>query len=305
MLSAACAGGSPPAVPPRSTGPPLSIPALELAVLDAVGGRLAYCDPDQYPVAHGTPLENATARFPTIQANRVAYDAILRHERLVAGQSFSPDELIAIDEDYKQIQAIDLTASGDAYSFDLLVPQQGSVAGIWRVTGMVTRAGAVTISERTVGRRPECPICLAAGVGISTPNGVVPVQDLRVGMPVWTTDLRGRRIAGVVLRTGHMEAPLGHEVIRLAFSDGRSVLVSPGHPTTDGRTVGELRLGDLYDGAVVIRADLVPYAGATWDLLPSGPTGTYFANGVLLGSTLRAAPVGGGGTIGRLPRAVV
>ena len=29
------------------------------------------------------------------------------------------------------------------------------------------------------------------------------------------------------------------------------------------------------------------YGGATFDLLPSGPTGTYWANAVLLGSTLR------------------
>jgi len=38
----------------------------------------------------------------------------------------------------------------------------------------------------------------------------------------------------------------------------------------------------------VVRADLVPYAGsATYDLLPAGPTTTYWANGILLASTLR------------------
>ena len=37
----------------------------------------------------------------------------------------------------------------------------------------------------------------------------------------------------------------------------------------------------------MVSAGLIPYAGGfTFDLLPSGPTGTYFANGVLLGSTL-------------------
>jgi len=66
------------------------------------------------------------------------------------------------------------------------------------------------------------------------------------------------------------------------------VRVSPGHPTADGRAVGSLRAGDRYDGAVVTSATLVPYGEpATYDLLPSGPTGTYWANGVLLGSTLR------------------
>jgi hypothetical protein len=109
---------------------------------------------------------------------------------------------------------------------------------------------------------------------------------MRVGMPIWTTDLRGQRITGVVLETGHMQAPLGHEVVRLSLADGRTLTVSPGHPTADGRTVGVLRPGDRYDGTLVARATLIPYAGVTWDLLPSGPTGTYFVNGVLLGSTL-------------------
>jgi hypothetical protein len=32
---------------------------------------------------------------------------------------------------------------------------------------------------------------------------------------------------------------------------------------------------------------LIPYTnGSTYDLLPSGPTGTYFADGILLRSTL-------------------
>jgi hypothetical protein len=84
-----------------------------------------------------------------------------------------------------------------------------------------------------------------------------------------------------------MVAPAGHEVVRLALADGRVVVVSPGHPTADGRTVGRLRTGDRYDGSVVASATLLPYAGArTYDLLPSGPTGTYFADGILLGSTL-------------------
>jgi len=64
--------------------------------------------------------------------------------------------------------------------------------------------------------------------------------------------------------------------------------VSAGHPTADGRKVGELKAGDRYDGAVVTSAALVAYTGgATFDVLPAGATGTYWANGVLLGSTLR------------------
>jgi len=67
------------------------------------------------------------------------------------------------------------------------------------------------------------------------------------------------------------------------------VTASAGHPTADGRKVGELRAGDRLDGARVVAAMMVHLDdGATYDLLPSGPTGTYWADGVLLGSTLFA-----------------
>jgi len=125
---------------------------------------------------------------------------------------------------------------------------------------------------------------------ISTPAGPVPVQDLRVGTPVWTTDRAGRRIRAVVLEVGHTPAPQGHRMVRLTLADDRTVLASPGHPTADGRTIGQLELGDRLDGSTVLSAALITYTGAaTFDLLPTGPTGTYFANGILLMSTLARA----------------
>src|SRR2546422_10334673 len=286
LLGVACGRAATP------SGQPVSRQALELAVLDAVGGHLPYCDPDVYPVGHGTPLQNARARFPTIKADRAAFQAILSHEHLSADQHFTSRQVIAINEDYKQMRAIGLTPSGGGYRFNVLTPTPGSDTGITRLSGTVSASGSVSIEDRAVGRQPNCPICLAAGVGIDTPTGEVPVQDIHTGMRVWTTDGRGHRIIGVVLATGHMQAPLGHEVVRLALADGRSVLVSPRHPTADGRTVGELEPGASYDGSTVTSTALVAYGGQTWDLLPSGPTGTYFANGVLLGSTLERHPTG-------------
>lgn len=281
LVGAACAKQA------GSAGPPASVPSLKLAVLKAVGGRLDYCDPDQYPVARGTPLEAAKERFPTIKADTAAFQAILEYEHLTASQQFTDAELIAINDDYKQMQAIQLVPSGDGFRFDLMVPKASSPTANEQVTGTVSRAGSVDIANRGPGKRLPCPICLAAGVRIATPFGQVPVQDLRAGMAVWTTDREGRRIVGIVLKTGWMQAPLGHEVVRLTLADGRSVTASPGHPTADGRTVGGLAPGDRFDGSRVISAIPIGYTGSvTYDLLPSGPTGTYFAGGVLLGSTL-------------------
>lgn len=287
MLTAtACAQANAPAGSPTPTDSPLSLADLKLTVLEAAGGRLAYCDPDEYPIPHGSPLQNAEARLAEIRADTPAFEAILRHENLSTEQRFTAEELIRISDDYKQMQAIELTPAGDGYRFSVLTPQGGSNVGATLLSGTVSRSGSVSIERREPEGWPNCPICLAAGIRIATPNGEIRVQDLRAGMQVWTSDLSGRRVAGVVLETGHMEAPAGHEVLRLALADGRAVTASPGHPTADGRALGDLEAGDSYDGSFVVTVTLIPYRGATWDLLPSGPSGTYFANGVPLGSTL-------------------
>jgi hypothetical protein len=269
-----------------SKGQSKTVPALKLAVLEAVGGRLAYCDPDQFPISHGTPLENAQARLPIIQADRATFDAILAHEGFPETETFTPDQLIVISDVYKQIQAIELTPADDGFSFSVRALENGSRGDVVLLSGTVTHSGHVSIERRAAGTMPECPICLADDVLIATPDGQIPVQDIRAGMPIWTTDRYDGLVVGVVRATGHVDAPFGHEVVRLSLADGRTVLVSPGHPTAGGGTVGDLRVGDGYDGSVVASASLIPYAGATWDLLPSGPTGTYFANGVLLRTTM-------------------
>jgi hypothetical protein len=158
--------------------------------------------------------------------------------------------------------------------------------------GTISNSGEIEESE-PAPNPGGCPICLARNTRIAVPGGFVRVQDVRAGMVVWSTDAAGRRIRAVVERVGMTPVPPTHEVVRLLLVDGRTVLVSPGHPMAHGGTVGELRAGARFDGSRVVSADRVPYAGGfTYDLLPFGPTGTYFANGILLGSTL--VPVAAG-----------
>jgi hypothetical protein len=76
-------------------------------------------------------------------------------------------------------------------------------------------------------------------------------------------------------------------MVHLVMADGSEVWVSPLHPTADDRTVGELTAGDSLGGVRVAQVERVLYTQpATFDVLPSGDTGHYWANGVLLGSTL-------------------
>lgn len=133
----------------------------------------------------------------------------------------------------------------------------------------------------------NCPICLAKNTLIDTPLGQILVQELKVGVPVWTVNKFGQRVSGVVSKTNFVQVHSDHKMVNLILNDGRNLLISPGHPTINGSTVGDLITGDLYNGAIVISSDRVSYGdGYTYDLLPSGETGFYFANGILLNSTL-------------------
>ncbi|MGZ9235051.1 MAG: hypothetical protein ACXW4E_05955 [Anaerolineales bacterium] len=97
----------------------------------------------------------------------------------------------------------------------------------------------------------------------------------------------GERISATILRTSRVIVPASHQVLYVILSDGRQLCASPGHPTADGRTLAELKVNDLLDGADVISMERLSYTGiATYDILPSGETVFYWANGILMGSTL-------------------
>lgn len=133
----------------------------------------------------------------------------------------------------------------------------------------------------------NCPICLAKNTLIDTPLGAIPVQEIQRGVLVWTTTMSGKRVVGVVVEVSKALVPPDHKMVELVLDDGRTLLVSPGHPTVDGRTVGDLDEEDLYDGARVISFNRVSYGDeATYDILPSGETGFYWANGILFSSAI-------------------
>jgi hypothetical protein len=140
-------------------------------------------------------------------------------------------------------------------------------------------------------QRIECNVrCLPESARIATPAGAVQVSRLRAGDRVFTLDAAGRRVVATIARMHSVPAPVDHTLVELTLADGRVLRVSAGHPTAAGVPLERLRPGDLLDRAAITRIRHLPYPGAaTWDLLPEGPTGTYWADGVLLGSTLRTA----------------
>jgi hypothetical protein len=151
---------------------------------------------------------------------------------------------------------------------------------------VVIAAGAQATLDLAVKNALDLGICLAASDGIATPKGPVLVSQLRPGMVVWTLDANSHRVPMPVLLVNHLSALPGQRILRLSLADGRVVEASAGHPTVDGRHVGNLQPGDVLDGTLISAVESLAYAGDTWDLLPAGPTGAYWANDVLLGSTL-------------------
>jgi len=141
--------------------------------------------------------------------------------------------------------------------------------------------------SKKVDNRGECPVCLSENTYIDTPNGYIPVQDLQKGMAVWTVDATGSRNVGIILETTMREVPSTHTMVHLVLSDGRELFASPWHPLEDGRAIDSIVEGDNVDSASVTKVQQVPYNGkATYDILPSGGTGLYWANDIPVKSTL-------------------
>jgi Hint domain-containing protein len=134
----------------------------------------------------------------------------------------------------------------------------------------------------------ECPLkCLPPATKIRTPDGERRVDELHAGDLVMTADRDGRAIAMPILQVNAVPRIGAHAIAVVTLADGRVVRGSPEHPLAGTGTLGALAAGDRLDGAVVVATRREPFSeAATWDLLPAGPTGTYWADGVLLGSTL-------------------
>jgi len=281
--------GTPVLVTPE---PPTLIPTLPSALsptelkyrLLAKYPDFFFCDPDYYPIGRGDEAELAIQRFPELQANVEEFQAILNHNGLSGLTIFTDDQKLLIYREHKKLAAIYFELVADKYQFQIQTGAEGQQGYV--IKGTIDGNGNIRVQERSPGY-PACPICLAAGTLIDTPRGAVAVENLRAGDLVWTVNEAGERVPAVILKTTRVMVPSTHQMVHVILNDGRELWASPGHPTTDGRKLGDLKVGDSLDGARITLVERVPYnQPATYDLLPSGGTGFYWANGILLGSTL-------------------
>lgn len=285
--------------PPPTEGPsPTPVPATLIPTLPS--SRLSptelkykileqfpdffFCDPDYYPIAHEDEMAIAKQRFPEMQANQEEFEAMLSHNGLSGLTTFTDDQKLLIYREYKKLNAIYFELAGDKYKFQIQTGSEGQRGSF--ITGTIDGNGSIEVQEQTPSF-PACPICLAAGTLIDTPQGQIPVEGLQVGDLVWTVSASGERIYAAILKTGRVIVPASHRMVHVILSDGRELWASPGHPAADGRNLGDLKVGDILDGAHVTLIERIPYKGiATYDLLPAGSTSFYWANEILIGSTL-------------------
>jgi hypothetical protein len=243
-----------------------------------------WCDPEFYPVAReGVEEKNSIEQFGVIRADKAEFSAILKQLALPDKADYTAAEKLAIYREHKKLTfPIQTTATTGGYQFILRVGEgQGQ-----SIEGTISTAGKIRVTKREASFN-TCPICLALGTLIDTPGGPVAVEKLRSGMEVWSMDSAGKRVAVPVVSASASPVPRSFQIIRLMLEDGRSVMASPGHPGVEGKTLAEYRPGDLLDGAVVTSVEYIVYGeSATYDILPSGATGWYWANGILLKSTL-------------------
>jgi hypothetical protein len=129
--------------------------------------------------------------------------------------------------------------------------------------------------------------CASADTPIATPSGDRAISELRVGDLVYSVDDDQIR-AVPIIRVNRVPVE-EHRVLRVSFAHGAKFEMSAEHPTADGRHLSRLRVGDSLENQVVTGLLSIPYRHThTFDILPASSTGAYFADGVLIGSTLAA-----------------
>ena len=286
--------------PPGTEGPfptpepPTAIPTLPSASLTPTQLKYRvldefpdffFCDPDFYPIAREDEMVLALQRFPELQSNLEEFQAILEQNGLAGVTSFTDEQKLLVYRDHKKLNAVYFELVGDKFQFQIQTGADGQQGVL--IKGTIDGNGSIDVQQRD-DSFPACPICLAAGTLIDTPRGAVSVESLQVGDQVWTMNETGERVSAVILKTGSVRVPVTHQVVHVMLADGRELWASPGHPTADGRTLADLTVGDVVDGARVTLVERMPYQGqATYDVLPAGGTGFYWADGILMGSTMK------------------
>lgn len=133
--------------------------------------------------------------------------------------------------------------------------------------------------------QPSCevPNCCSADTRIRTSSVDKRIQDIKEGDLVISDVNKPVKI----IKTNKIEVKK-HKILFVRLNDGTVLEISPEHLTSDGKKFKNLKLGDVIDGRLVVEIKLKNYNYKyTYDILPDSGSGNYYANGVLIRSTLK------------------
>lgn len=118
---------------------------------------------------------------------------------------------------------------------------------------------------------------------ISTPDLDVLISEIMAGDLILTDDQEA-----VLVKAVSKKELKDQKLWRVTFSDAIYLEGTANHLTADGKRFGNLMIGDYVDGRQVIEKNLVPYPYKyVYDILPDSKSASYYANGILVKSTLR------------------
>jgi hypothetical protein len=145
---------------------------LKYALLDRFG-NLWWCDPDFYPIAREDEQVLAEERFPEIERDAPSFAVILEHLGLAPAATYTPPQKLAIYRDWKVLRALHLDAAGSSYHFNARFTHDEQTGVL--VDGVIDSNGQINVTSQEDSEPPMCPICLARGTMIATPEGLVAV----------------------------------------------------------------------------------------------------------------------------------
>ena len=149
--------GTPPTEGPFPTpAPPTPIPTLPSSALSPTELKYKvlnqfpdffFCDPDFYPVAHDDETVLAQTQFPDLQANQEEFQAILNHNGLSEGTTFTDDQKLIIYREHKKLNAIYFELVNDKYQFQIQTGSEGQKGSF--ITGTIDGNGSIEVQNRS------------------------------------------------------------------------------------------------------------------------------------------------------------
>jgi len=153
--------------------------------------------------------------------------------------------------------------------------------------------------EFVIGPSNSCR-CLPKTTRILTSQGEEQIDNIQIGDSVYTLNNIDGKILVPILQVNKVVVQKNYILTKITLEDGRSIQASPKHPIPikinyarssrnqyEELLFSDIKKGDHIDNSRVVSIEFVNYNGGfTYDILPAGESGYYWAEGILVGSTL-------------------